>query len=70
MPVTELQREPEELEETTLASLKAAAERHAKPSRARLGLVGDLSKIASGVRELNLGEIVLLDVEGNPVPQK
>ena len=27
-------------------------------------LVGDLSKIEAGIRKLNLGEIVVLDVEG------
>ena len=30
-------------------------------------LVGDLSKIEAGIRELNLGEVVILDVEGRPV---
>jgi zinc protease len=42
------------------------AQTYAKPSGATLLLVGDLSKLEAGVRELNLGEIVLLDVEGNP----
>jgi len=29
-------------------------------------LVGDLAKIEAGLRELNLGEYVILDVEGKP----
>jgi zinc protease len=70
LPMTDLQREPQELEKATLASVNAAAEKYAKPGGATLLLVGDLAKIESGVRELKLGEVVLLDVEGNPVPKK
>jgi zinc protease len=70
LPMTELQHEPDELEKATLASVNAAAQNYAKPSGATLLLVGDLSKIETGIRELNLGEIVLVDVEGNPLPKK
>jgi zinc protease len=70
LPMTELQREPSELERATLASVNAAAQKYAAPSGATLLLVGDLSKIEAGVRELNLGEIVILDVEGKPVARK
>jgi zinc protease len=70
LPMTELQREPAELEKATVTSVNAAAQNYAKPSGATLLLVGDLSKIEPGVRELNLGESVLLDVEGNPLPKK
>jgi len=70
LPMTELQREPDELEKATLDSVNATAQKYSKPSGATLLLVGDLSKIENGVRELNLGEVVLLDVEGNPVAKK
>jgi len=70
LPMAELQHEPDELEKATLASVNAAAQNYAKPSGATLLLVGDLSKIETGIRELNLGEVVLLDVEGNPLPKK
>lgn len=70
LPMSELQREPDELGKATLDSVNSVAATYAKPSGATLLLVGDLSKIESGVRELNLGEIVLLDVEGNPVAKK
>ncbi len=70
MPMTELQREPDELQKATLDSVNAAAKKYAAPSGAMLLLVGDLSKIEAGVRELNLGETVLLDVEGKPVGAK
>ncbi len=67
LPMSELQREPDELQKATLASVNAAAEKYATPSRATLLLVGDLSKIEPGVRELNLGDVVLIDTEGRPV---
>ena len=67
LPLTELQREPDELQKTSLDSVNAAAQKYARPSGASLLLVGDASKIESGIRELNLGEIVMLDAEGNPL---
>ena len=70
LPMNELQREPDELEKASLTSVNAVAQDYAKPSGATLLLVGDLSKIEAGIRELNLGEIVLLDVEGNPAAKK
>jgi len=70
LPMAELQREPDELEKATLASVNAAAQKYAKPSGATLLLVGDLSKIESGVRELNLGDVVVLDAEGNLATKK
>ncbi len=70
LPMSELQREPEELDKATLSAVNAAAQKYARPSGATLLLVGDLSKIEAGVRELNLGEVVILDAEGNPAAQK
>lgn len=67
LPMTELQNEPEELGKLTLAEVNAVAQKYAKPSGTALLLVGDLSKIEQGIRELNLGEIVILDNEGNQV---
>jgi zinc protease len=70
LPMNELQREPSELERATLAAVNAAAQKYAAPSGSTLLLVGDLSKIEAGVRELNLGDIVILDVEGKPLARK
>ncbi len=67
LPLTELQRLPDETQRATLASVNAAAARYAVPGKSTLILVGDLSKIEPGVRELNLGEVVILDAEGRPV---
>jgi zinc protease len=70
LPMTELQREPEETRKATLEQVNATAQRYAKPAEATLLLVGDLGKIRSGVQSLKLGEIVVLDVEGNPVQSR
>jgi zinc protease len=70
LAMNELQREPDELQKATLAAVNAAAQKYAQPSGATLLLVGDLSKIEAGVRELQLGEVVILDVEGKPVVKK
>lgn len=67
LPMTDLQREPGELGKTTLAAVNSVAQKYSAPSGATLLLVGDLAKIEAGVRELNLGDIILLDVEGNPI---
>ncbi len=66
LPMSEMQRETNEIEKATLASVNAAAQKYAVPGGVTLLLVGELSKIEAGVRELNLGEIVILDVEGRP----
>jgi len=64
LPMTELQQEPEGLLGASLAAVNAAAGRYAAPAGASLLLVGDRSKIEPGLRELNLGELVVLDAEG------
>ena len=69
-PMSELQREPQELEKATLASVNATAGKYAAPGGVTLLLVGDLSKIESGIRDLNLGEVVLVDPEGKTVTKK
>jgi zinc protease len=70
LPMTELQSATTGLESATLAAVNAAAAKYAAPAGTTLLLVGDLSKIEAGVRELNLGEVVILDVEGKPAAKK
>jgi zinc protease len=67
LPMSELRREPIETEKATLTAVNAAAQKYAIPERATLLLIGDLSKIEAGIRELNAGEIIVLDTEGRPV---
>ncbi|MGD9561636.1 MAG: M16 family metallopeptidase [Pyrinomonadaceae bacterium] len=64
LPMSTLQAETDEIGKLQLASVNAAANKYANPAGTSILLVGDLSKIEAGIRELNLGEIVILDVEG------
>lgn len=67
MPMTAMQAETDEIGKLQIAAVNAAAAKYAAPAGTSILLVGDLSKIEAGIRELNLGEIVILDVEGKPV---
>lgn len=70
LPMTELQREPSELERATLNAVNAVAQKYSAPGGVTLLLVGDLAKIEAGIRELNIGEIIVLDNEGKLVTKK
>jgi len=59
--------EPAELRRATLPQVQAAAAKYAVPAEAGLLLVGDRAKIEPGIRSLKAGELLFLDVEGNPV---
>ncbi|MEZ5426089.1 MAG: pitrilysin family protein [Pyrinomonadaceae bacterium] len=67
LPMAELQREPDEWAKVSLTEANSTASKYAKPEGTSLLLVGDLSKIEAGIRDLNLGEIVILDNEGKPI---
>ena len=67
LPMTDLQKETDELAKLQLANVNSVAAKYAAPAGTTILLVGDLAQIEAGIRELNLGEIVILDVEGNPV---
>lgn len=67
LPMTDLQRETDEFARLDLARVNSVAARYASVGGSSLLLVGDLSRIEAGIRELNLGEIVILDIEGRPV---
>jgi zinc protease len=67
LPLSDLQREPGELDKETLESVNATAEKYANPSHATMLMVGDAGKIEADVRSLKLHEVVRLDVEGRPV---
>jgi zinc protease len=70
LPMSELDREPREIEKTTLASADAVARKYAAPGSFTLLLVGDASKVEAPLHELKLGEVVRLDVEGRPAARR
>jgi zinc protease len=65
LPMSELQAVADALSTLTLDEVHAAADRWAKPEAAAILVVGDRAKVEAGLREL--GEVVLLDDEGNVV---
>jgi len=67
LPLSTLQAETEEIGKLQIGAVNSAAAKYAAPAGTSILLVGDLSKIEAGIRELNLGEVVILDVEGKPV---
>jgi zinc protease len=67
LPMTELQREVDVTGTATMEQVAAASKKYVTPDKLSLLLVGDLSKIEPGIRELKLGDVVILDVEGKPV---
>ena len=56
----------ERVRATTLAAVTRAAQT-VQPDRLVWVVVGDRSKIEAGIRELGLGEIRVIDADGNPV---
>ncbi|MEQ1921933.1 MAG: pitrilysin family protein [Pyrinomonadaceae bacterium] len=66
LPMTALQKESDQFAALKLSSVNAAAAKYGAPANSSLLIVGDLAKIEPGIRELKLGEIVILDYEGKP----
>jgi zinc protease len=67
LPMSTLQAETDEIGKLQLAPVNAVAAKYSALPGTSILLVGDLSQIEAGIRELNLGEVVILDVEGRPV---
>ena len=66
LPMSELQREFDDTLKATLDATLTAAKKYARPERASMVLVGDRSKIEAGLRELKVGDVVIIDSEGKP----
>ena len=56
-----------DLGNVTLEQVHAAANTYLSPDKMMWLVVGDLSQIEEKVRALNLGEIIKLDADGNPL---
>ncbi len=51
----------------TPATANATAQKYIQPAHLVWLIVGDMSKVESGIRELNIGEVHKIDADGNPV---
>jgi zinc protease len=58
---------PGRVRELSDAQVEQAAESVVKPKRLVWVVVGDREKIESGIQKLNLGQIQILDADGNPI---
>jgi zinc protease len=67
LPAEEISRYPTEIDKVTLEQAQAAARKYIFGSKAIVVVVGDLSKIEQGIRELNLGTVTVVDVDGKKV---
>ena len=67
LPLEEIQRYPETIEAVSIEEVNGAAKNYLNPERAIAVIVGDLSQIERSVRDLNLGEVFVLDGTGNLV---
>ncbi len=63
------QNKPQIIQSVTLAGVRAAA-RDIHPDSLTWVVVGDLSKIAAPVRALKIGEVTVIDADGNPADRK
>jgi predicted Zn-dependent peptidase len=55
------------IEEVTVADVQRVAERYVDPSKFAVVVVGDRKVIEAGLRSLNLGELSIRDLTGQPV---
>ncbi|MGQ0712595.1 MAG: M16 family metallopeptidase [Gemmatimonadaceae bacterium] len=55
------------IEEVSVADVQRVAERYVDPSRIAVVIVGDRKAIEAGLRALNIGEISIRDMTGQPV---
>ncbi len=59
---------PDNIRKQTVETVTAAARNTVQPDHLVWIIVGDRAKIEAPLRELQLGELHLLDADGNPVP--
>jgi zinc protease len=52
----------------TVDQANSLAQKQILPDREIWIIVGDLSKIEAGIRELKIGEVRKIDADGNPLP--
>jgi zinc protease len=56
------------IDKVTLADIDRVSKAYLDPSKMAMVVVGDLSKIQTGMTAMNFGEVILCDVNGKPLP--
>lgn len=67
LPADYYQKLPGRINETTSADVARVAEKYLKPEKTIVSVVGDKAKIEPELKSLNLGPIIEMDYECNPV---
>jgi zinc protease len=67
LPLNEHRTELSEIANAEIETVNRLARKYADPSKSMMLLVGDLTKIEQPIRDLNLGPVVVLDLEGNRI---
>ena len=67
LPLEDIQQYPLSMEQVSLDQAREAARKHLTPDNAVAVIVGDLKQIEQPIRELNLGEVLIMDTRGNRV---
>ena len=70
LPLEEIQKYPEFIEAITLNEVNDAASKYIDSTRAIAVVVGDLTEIEQKVRDLNLGEVIVVDALGKPYSER
>ena len=64
LPLETLSNYPDEIESISLAQTQDAAAKYLQHDQLLIVIVGDLSKFETKLRELNLGQVTVMDAEG------
>jgi zinc protease len=67
LPMDELERYTDGIDAVDLSHVQKAAKDYVNVNDFALVVVGDASQIEAGLQSLDLGDVVRLDVEGNPI---
>ena len=67
LPLEDIQEYPQSVEHVSLEQAREAARRYLTPDNAVAVIVGDLKQIEQPIRDLNLGEVSIMNARGEQV---
>lgn len=67
LPLEDIQRYPHSMEQVSLEQAREAARKYLTPENAVAVIVGDLKQIEQPIRDLGLGEVLIVDARGTRV---
>ena len=70
LPADYWQTYPARVNALTAEQLNEASKLVVHPENMIWLIIGDLNKVQAGVKELNYGEVIYIDADGNPVNKK